>query len=139
MPMSLPRLRSARRLRSFSLRLTIPVPQLRSKSARFFAPDLTLLHFPAWDCLPYDRVSPRSDIESRRLATLAALAAREDRTGAALVITTVNALLQRVPPRQVIVEVEFSGADGQGGGPRSTDEVSRPQRLFEYRDGARTR
>jgi transcription-repair coupling factor (superfamily II helicase) len=26
------------------------------ESARFFAPDLAVLHFPAWDCLPYDRV-----------------------------------------------------------------------------------
>ena len=41
--------------------------------ARFFFPDLPIHHFPAWDCLPYDRVSPRSDIESRfarRLLTL---------------------------------------------------------------------
>src|SRR3954468_13820537 len=40
----------------------------------FFAPRMTVLAFPAWDCLPYDRVSPKPDIESRRLATLAALA-----------------------------------------------------------------
>src|SRR5581483_2889528 len=37
----------------------------------FFAPALRLLTFPAWDCLPYDRVSPKADIESARLATLA--------------------------------------------------------------------
>ena len=43
---------------------------------RFFAPELTVLPFPAWDCLPYDRVSPKPDIESARLATLAALGAR---------------------------------------------------------------
>ena len=42
------------------------------ESVRFFFPDLAVLYFPAWDCLPYDRVSPRSDIESKRLATLAA-------------------------------------------------------------------
>ena len=45
------------------------------EAARFFAPDLPVLYFPAWDCLPYDRVSPRSDIEAQRLATLSALAA----------------------------------------------------------------
>ena len=49
------------------------------ETARFFALDLPVLHFPAWDCLPYDRVSPRSDIESTRLATLAALAARGEK------------------------------------------------------------
>ncbi len=34
---------------------------------RFFCPDITVLSFPAWDCLPYDRVSPKPDIESQRL------------------------------------------------------------------------
>ncbi len=105
--MSLPRLRYVRRLWRFSLPLTMPALQSRSKSVRFFAPELTLLHFPAWDCLPYDRVSPKSDIESLRLASLATLAGREDRSGAALVVTTVNALLQRAPPRQVIAEASF--------------------------------
>ena len=86
------------------------------EAARFFAPDLVVLHFPAWDCLPYDRVSPRSDIESQRLATLAALAMRHGSTGAkvdpALVVTTVNALVQRVPPRAIIAEASFLATAG---------------------------
>lgn len=67
-----------------------------AEALAFFAPGLELLLFPAWDCLPYDRVSPHRDLVARRLATLARL-----REGApkALVLTTVNALLQRVPPR----------------------------------------
>jgi transcription-repair coupling factor (superfamily II helicase) len=81
--------------------------------ARFFAPELTVLDFPAWDCLPYDRVSPRSDIESRRLATLAALAARGEKSGAALLVTTVNAALQRVAPRSFIKEASFFAAAGK--------------------------
>ena len=36
----------------------------------FFDPALEVLSFPAWDCIPYDRVSPRADIVGRRLATL---------------------------------------------------------------------
>ncbi|HEY2068045.1 MAG TPA: transcription-repair coupling factor [Rhizomicrobium sp.] len=71
----------------------------------FFAPNLLALSFPAWDCLPYDRVSPKPDIESERLATLAALSRRKD--GAAVVVTTVNALLQRVPPRASIAGASF--------------------------------
>ena len=39
----------------------------------FFAPTVCILSFPAWDCLPYDRMSPKPDIESARLATLATL------------------------------------------------------------------
>ncbi len=82
------------------------------EAARFFAPDLSVLYFPAWDCLPYDRVSPRSDIESRRLATLALLAARGERAGAALLITTANAAIQRVPPRATIAESSFLAKAG---------------------------
>ena len=39
------------------------------------APGLAVLDLPAWDCLPYDRISPNPDIAARRMATLAALAA----------------------------------------------------------------
>ncbi len=41
----------------------------------FFEPGLATLTFPAWDCLPYDRVSPNGEIVSRRIDTLARLAA----------------------------------------------------------------
>ena len=34
---------------------------------RFFAPEREVLVFPAWDCLPYDRVSPHPDIVAERL------------------------------------------------------------------------
>jgi transcription-repair coupling factor (superfamily II helicase) len=79
----------------------------------FFAPEMEVLPFPAWDCLPYDRVSPKPDIESQRLATLAALARRKPEDGAAVVVTTVNALLQRVPPRTAIAEAQFHARVGQ--------------------------
>jgi len=69
---------------------------------RFFAPDVEVLSFPAWDCLPYDRMSPKSDTESRRLATLAALARRDKKSKPAVVVTTIDAILQRVPPRETI-------------------------------------
>lgn len=74
---------------------------------RFFAKDVAVLPFPAWDCLPYDRTSPKSDIESERLATLAALARRDRDSTPAIVVTTVNALLQRVPPKSEIAKASF--------------------------------
>ncbi|MGY9012314.1 MAG: hypothetical protein ACKVLN_09020, partial [Rhodobacterales bacterium] len=40
-------------------------------SLQFFAPDMPLLTFPGWDCLPYDRVSPNADVAAARMATLA--------------------------------------------------------------------
>ena len=75
----------------------------------FFAPRLKLLRFPSWDCLPYDRNSPRSDIVSERLATLAALAdgARPD-----ILLTTANAFLQRVPARAEVAGSRFAGETG---------------------------
>ena len=79
----------------------------------FFAPELRVLPFPAWDCLPYDRLSPKPDIESRRLATLAALAVRKDDSDPAIVVAPVHALLQRVVPRSAIREASFLARVGQ--------------------------
>ena len=44
---------------------------------RFFAPEREVLVFPAWDCLPYDRLSPHPDIVAERLETLVRLAQPE--------------------------------------------------------------
>src|SRR5579884_2505977 len=65
----------------------------------FFHPGLAVLTFPAWDCLPYDRVSPNAEIVSRRIDTLTKLAAPAGEP--VIVLTTVNALVQRVPPRKL--------------------------------------
>ena len=41
------------------------------EEVRFYAPGgLDILHFPAWETLPYDAFSPHQDIISERLATL---------------------------------------------------------------------
>jgi transcription-repair coupling factor (superfamily II helicase) len=79
----------------------------------FFAPDVRVLPFPAWDCLPYDRLSPKPDIESRRLATLAALASPKKDLGPAVVVAPVHTLLQRIPPRAAILESSFLARTGQ--------------------------
>lgn len=34
----------------------------------FIAPELEVLNFPAWDCLPYDRVSPNRSVTAERVA-----------------------------------------------------------------------
>ncbi|HXP30053.1 MAG TPA: transcription-repair coupling factor [Stellaceae bacterium] len=68
---------------------------------RFFHPGIEILTLPAWDCLPYDRVSPNADIVSRRIDTLTRLAAGEAAAPPRIVLTTVNAALQRVPPRRL--------------------------------------
>ena len=40
----------------------------------FFAPDIEVLRLPAWDCLPYDRVSPSPGVAADRMAALTRLA-----------------------------------------------------------------
>ena len=84
----------------------------RADALQFFAPALECLQFPAWDCLPYDRVSPRAELVSRRIDTLTRLlepgVEQGDDQGddnGRVILTTVSALLQRVPPRQ-----SFAGA-----------------------------
>ncbi len=62
-------------------------------AARYFAPEIEVLQFPAWDCLPYDRASPSLRSTSARLATLHALQRKRDRPR--LLLTTVNAVTQR--------------------------------------------
>ena len=64
----------------------------------FFCPDLAVVTLPAWDCLPYDRVSPHRDILARRVVALTQLIERPDEAPF-LLVTTVNALIQRLPPR----------------------------------------
>ncbi|MEX2165492.1 MAG: transcription-repair coupling factor [Methyloceanibacter sp.] len=69
----------------------------------FFAPDVTVLSFPAWDSVPYDRVAPNAEIVAQRIATLAALVERgPDGRKPLIVMTAVNAVLQRIPPRDFL-------------------------------------
>ena len=80
----------------------------------FFAPDLDIESIPAWDCLPYDRVSPHGDISARRMAALSRLAARTETENARplVVVATVNAMLQRVPPREMVKTSAWSARMG---------------------------
>jgi transcription-repair coupling factor (superfamily II helicase) len=79
----------------------------------FFAPDIPVLTLPGWDCLPYDRVSPGADVAAERLSTLSALARHAEKPHAAILLATANAVLQKVPPRDVIEALAFSARPGQ--------------------------
>ncbi len=65
-----------------------------AEAARFFAPEIEVLEFPAWDCLPYDRASPALTVSAARLSALFRM--QRPATGSQLLVTTVNAALQRV-------------------------------------------
>ena len=73
---------------------------------------MRVITFPAWDTVPYDRVGPGSDIVARRMAALAklALATRKHPT---IVLTTVNAIVQRIPSQSFIKRTIKAMAPGQ--------------------------
>ena len=71
----------------------------------FFAPEVPVLVFPAWDCLPYDRVSPNPDISAARMATLAALV--QGAPARFVLLTTLAAATQKVPARAVLRDAAF--------------------------------
>jgi transcription-repair coupling factor (superfamily II helicase) len=68
----------------------------------FFAPGVEIVRFPAWDCLPYDRTSPNPEIVAERVAALTRLLEPPPEAGR-IVLTTVNALVQKVPPRDAFL------------------------------------
>ncbi|MET0545842.1 MAG: transcription-repair coupling factor, partial [Caulobacterales bacterium] len=82
-----------------------------SAALSFFAPELEILSLPAWDCLPYDRVSPAPHIAARRCATLARLALNTEQKPV-VVVTTGASLIQRLPPRDIMKKAAFSAHVG---------------------------
>ncbi len=78
----------------------------------FFAPDVRVVSFPAWDTVPYDRIGPNAEIVAKRITALAklGLGVRKHPT---VVLTTVNAILQRVVPRAFLKRALKQVAPGQ--------------------------
>ncbi|MEL7398310.1 MAG: transcription-repair coupling factor, partial [Pseudomonadota bacterium] len=76
-----------------------------AEALRFFAPDMPVLNFPGWDCLPYDRISPNADISAARMATLAGLVHGGPKQG--VLLTTLNAATQYVPAREILKDAAF--------------------------------
>lgn len=83
-----------------------------SRALEFVNPALPRLEFPAWDCLPYDRVSPNPDILGRRMSALSRLAHGEQIATPLVLMTTVNAIVQRLPPRRTLVSTSFNANVG---------------------------
>ncbi len=72
---------------------------LINEQLRFFAPQISdefcILNFPAWDCIPYDRSSPKALISSNRLKTLYRLSTRNS-SQKFIIITSLNAVMQKL-------------------------------------------
>jgi transcription-repair coupling factor (superfamily II helicase) len=83
-----------------------------ARALDFFAPDVTVHEFPAWDCLPYDRVSPHAGFVAQRMTSLSQLVRLQGRDRPSALLTTVNAVLQRVPTRDFVARQSLSVAPG---------------------------
>jgi transcription-repair coupling factor (superfamily II helicase) len=97
----------------------------------FFAPEIEVLTFPSWDCLPYDRVGPSPGVAARRMTTLARLAEGLDAKRPVLLVTAVAAMMQRVPPRAAISKASYSARVG------NTVEIADLERYFAVNGYAR--
>jgi len=89
----------------------------------FFAQGVEVLTFPAWDCLPYDRVGPSAGVAAQRMATLSRLAEGLD-AKPRLLVTTVPALVQRAPPIASIQRASYSAKVG------NVVEIAEVERYF---------
>src|SRR5258708_34710259 len=100
-----------------------------ARALAFFAPEIEISEFPAWDCLPYDRVSPHSGVVAQRMIALSRLARLKGRERPGIVLTTVNAASQRGPPRELMAAQSPAAAPGTV---LASDGI--PKRLAANRD-----
>ena len=87
--------------------------QAFAEAFAFFAPDVEVVVFPSWDCLPYDRKGPTPGVAARRMAALYRLATQTRDSRPQLLVTPAPALMQRVPPRSSIGRAGYAAAVGQ--------------------------
>lgn len=66
-------------------------------------PQAEILRFPAWDTVPYDRVSPNVNIIARRTDTLGKLAFAPEAKRPRIIAASVGAILQKLPPKRIFL------------------------------------
>lgn len=69
------------------------------KVLALIAPKIEVLSYPNWDTVPYDRISPSPDIIGEQIVTLTKLPTLSKNQ---IVLTTVSALMQRIPPKEAL-------------------------------------
>ena len=68
---------------------------------RNIAPEIDVLKFPAWDTVPYDRVSPNVGIVAERVATLGTLTLNPNSKKKRIIIASIGAVIQKLPPSKI--------------------------------------
>ncbi|MCZ8374480.1 MAG: transcription-repair coupling factor [Beijerinckiaceae bacterium] len=112
----LARLRFARGIEAPALMTFVARDGLRQAEVQgalqAFAPEIEVLSLPAWDCQPYDRASPNASLVARRMECLARLVRSRGGARPRVLVTTVNAVLQKLPPAGFVARQSFSAAPG---------------------------
>jgi transcription-repair coupling factor (superfamily II helicase) len=82
-----------------------------AKAARCLGPDIDVILLPPWDCLPFDRVAPSKQAMGRRMDALRVWLQPSSKPR--LLITSLGAALQPVPPLSVVQDSEITFKVGQ--------------------------
>ncbi len=78
----------------------------------FYRPETSVQVIPAWDCPPYSRISPNTDIVARRLGGLSAIL-RLGKSEPFVCLTTLNAAMQLLPSKDWLNKTMFRISEGQ--------------------------
>lgn len=81
-----------------------------AKQIKFFSPDTNVIVFPDWDCLPYDRVSPNISNVTERIKAISEFIELSNNKKA-IVLTSINAFIQKLPSRIFMVESKIQVGD----------------------------
>ncbi len=73
---------------------------------KYLSPQTELLTLSAWDTVPYDRVSPNVNITSERLDTLSKLALEPNTSKPRLIISSIGAVIQKLPPKKIFLNTK---------------------------------
>jgi transcription-repair coupling factor (superfamily II helicase) len=80
-------------------------------AVRYFSPTTKIIKIPAWDCLPYDRVSPTIYTANQRTEALCELTTLTSLKNT-IIVTTVNSVLQKIPEGKLLSELTFKAQSG---------------------------
>ncbi len=104
--------------------------QLADDLAQFLPPG-EVVHFPGWETLPFERVSPSVETMGQRLDVLWRL--RDPDRCPAVIVAGVRALLQKLGPGATTTEPIIVRPAALGGGPVDPDELGHRLVEFGYR------
>lgn len=74
-----------------------------AETLRYIDPKLKILTLPAWDTVPFDRVSPNVNILSQRIETLSEIAENPDPKTPRVIIASIGAVIQKLPPKKLFL------------------------------------